>query len=52
MISVDEKKYSSNTSDRTEENHCMNYLQGSTAMLSKSVTCAWNDCFIVIVLWG
>jgi len=37
LISADEKKYYSNTTDRTEENHCMNHLQGSTAMLSKSV---------------
>ena len=42
MISCDEKKYSSNTSGRTEENHCMNYSQGSTDMLSKNVMCAWN----------
>jgi len=39
LISAEEKKYSSNTSDRTEENHCMNHLQGSVAMLSKSVVC-------------
>ena len=39
LISEDEKKYSSNVSDRTEENQCMNHLQGSAAMLSKSVMC-------------
>jgi len=53
MISCDEKKYSSDTSGRTEENHCMNYSQGSTDMLSKNVVCMkLLTVFIVIILWG
>jgi len=39
MISCDEKKYSSNTLNRTGENNCMNHSQGSNDVLPKNFMC-------------
>jgi len=40
MISCDEKKYPSNTLNRTGKNNYMNYLQGSSDALSENFMCA------------
>jgi len=40
MISCDEKKYPSNTLNRTGKNNYMNHSQGSNEVLSKSFMCA------------